>query len=212
MTDPQTPLRRQLTAKVRSKSARYKDWIWRTVFFVLIAGSLALSWWSLSQRLAPLEKRSAELSSSVARMSSEVDDLERKWSRAQAEETSRWAEQARDELFADQTALEAWLASVRLQAAPLGLLPKAEFDKPIETATRSEKLAIIPASLTLDFHSAPGGPEKPSAYSRLLRLTERLSAYSKRADLTEMKVESGIDSISHATLLFGLWATEGGTQ
>ena len=212
MTDPQTPLRKQLTAKVRSKSARYKDWIWRSVVFTIIAGSLALSWWSLSQRLTPLQKRSAELSSSVARMSSEVDSLQRKWSRAQAEQTSRSVEQARDELFADETALEAWLASVRIQAAPLGLQPKAEFDTPIETANKSEKLAIIPASLSLDFHPVPEGTEEPSPYSRLLRLTERLSAYNKRADLTGMKVESGIYSISHATLLFGLWATEGGAQ
>jgi hypothetical protein len=45
----------------------------------------------------------------------------------------------------------------------------------------------------------------------LLRLTQRLNSYDKRADLTEMKVESGAGSINHATLLFGLWAVEGGT-
>src|SRR6266478_1492619 len=103
MTNHEIPpaLRRRLAANVRSKGAHYRDWIYRIIVFVSIAGSLALSWWSLTQQLTPLQKRSAELSSSVAKMSGEVDDLERKWSRAQAEQVSRWVEQAHDELFAD---------------------------------------------------------------------------------------------------------------
>jgi len=104
------------------------------------------------------------------------------------------------------------VASVRLQAAPFALLPKAEFDKPIEkTANKGEKIAIIPATLSLDFSMVPEGPERASPYLRLLRLTQRLNTYDKRADLTEMKVEGGAGSINHATLLFGLWAVEGGT-
>src|SRR5438552_3096472 len=100
MTNHETPppVPGRLSAKVRSNGARHKDWIYRIIVFVLIAGSLALSWWSLTQQLTPLQKRSAELSSSVAKISGEVDDLERKWSKAQAEQTSRWVAQARDEL------------------------------------------------------------------------------------------------------------------
>jgi uncharacterized protein YukE len=209
-TPQPTPVR--LTARVRSKGADYKDWVYRAVAFVLICGSLTLAWWSVTQRLAPLQKRSREVGSVVAKLSSDVDDLDRKWTRAQAEQVSRWLDQAHDELFADETALEAWVASVRLQAAPFALLPKAEFDKPIEkTASKGEKIAIIPAALSLDFSMVPEGPERASPYLRLLRLTQRLNSYDKRADLTEMKVESGAGSINHATLLFGLWAVEGGT-
>jgi hypothetical protein len=214
MISPDTaqPQRIHLTAKVRSKGADYKDWIYRGVAFVLICGSLTLAWWSVTQRLMPLQNRSRELSSRVAKLSTEVDDMDRKWSKAQAEQVSRWLEQAHDELFADETALEAWLASVRLQAAPFGLQPKAEFDKPVEkTASKGEKIAIIPASVSLDFSSVPEGREKPSPYLRLLRLTQRLNSYDKRADLTEVKVEAGSDSINHVMLLFGLWAVEGGT-
>jgi len=205
------PQRIHLTAKVRSKGADTKDWIYRGVAFVLICGSLTLAWWSVTQRLAPLQNRSRELGSRVAKLSGEVDDLDRKWNKAQAEQVSRWLEQAHDELFADEAALEAWLASVRLQATPFALQPKAEFDKPIEKpASKGEKIAIIPAAVSLGFDAVPDGPQTPSPYLRLLRLTQRLNAYDKRADLTEVKVEAGADSVNHATLVYGLWAVEGG--
>jgi len=100
-----------------------------------------------------------------------------------------------------------------LQAAPFGLQPKAVFDKPIEqTVSKGEKLAVIPATVSLDFLAPAAGQERLSPYLRLLRLTHRLNAYDKRADLTELKVEAGGDSINSATLVFGLWAVEGGAQ
>jgi len=205
--------RARLTEKVRSKGADYKDWIYRAVAFFLICGSLALAWWSVAQRLIPLQRRSSELSSMVARLSADVDALDRKWTRAQAEEVREGLDQARDELFADEEALQAWLASIQLQAAPFALQPKAEFDKPMEkTSGQGEKIAIIPATISLDFNTLPEGPEKSSPYVRLLRLTQRLNTYDKRADLTEIKIEAGADSIRHVTLLFGLWAIERGER
>jgi len=168
---------------------------------------------NILQRLAPLQKRSRDLSSAVARLSSDVDNLERKWSQAQAEEVRRHLEQARDELFADEAALQAWLASFRLQAAPLALQAKADFGQPVEQTTGSaEKLAVIPATVSLDFLAPLDGQEKHSPYVRLLRLSQRLSVYDKRADLTELKVEAGAGSISSAVLQYGLWAVEGDAQ
>ena len=83
------PALKRATAKVRASGANHKDWIFRIVIFVLIAGSLTLSWWSLTQRLMPLQKRSRELSTSVSRLSSAVDELDRKFSKAQAERVGR---------------------------------------------------------------------------------------------------------------------------
>src|SRR5213594_4380851 len=101
-SEPVPPSAKRPAAKIRSSSLNYKDWIFRLVVFALISGSLALSWWSLTQRLGPLQRRSRDLSSAVARLSADVDDLERKWNQAQAEEVRRQLEQARDELFADE--------------------------------------------------------------------------------------------------------------
>jgi len=194
----------------RSNGLNYKDWIFRLVVFALILGSLALTWWSLADRLGPVQKRSRELSSAVARLSANVDDLERRWNQAQAEELRRQLEQARDELFADESALQAWLASFRLQATPLALQAKADFGQPVEqSAGKAGKLAVIPATVSLDFLAPPEGQENAPPYVRLLRLIHRLSDYDKRADLTELKVEAGAGSINSAVLQFGLWAVEG---
>jgi hypothetical protein len=204
----------RLTDHVRSHQLNYKDWLLRVVILGLIGGSLALSWSSVNQRLAPLQKRSRELSSAVARASAEVDQLERKWSKAQSEQIQRRLQRAEEDLFRDQTALHSWVVSLRREATPLGFQPKAEFDKPVpQPSDKSpEKLAVIPATISLDMRGSTAGDEKISAYQRLLRFTERLSLNSKRADLMEMRIEAGAGSLSSAVLLFGLWAVEGGPR
>ena len=208
--EPASAAPKRPAAKVRSNSLNYKDWIFRLIVFAVIVGSLVLSWWSLAERLGPVQKRSRELSSAVARLSANVDDLERKWNQAQAEELRRQLEQARDELFADESALQEWLASFRLQATPLALQAKADFGQPVEqSAGKAEKLAVIPATVSLDFLAPPAGQETAPPYARLLRLIHRLSDYDKRADLTGLNIEAGAGSINSAVLQFGLWAVEG---
>jgi hypothetical protein len=53
-------------------------------------------------------------------------------------------------------------------------------------------------------------PGKESAYQRVLRLAQRLTATQKRADLAELTVFGGTNSISSAVMVFDLWAGEGG--
>ena len=55
------------------------------VIFVLLAGSMALVWWTYSRQLLPIQKRSKGLSAAVGRLSLEVEAMEKAWSKEDAE-------------------------------------------------------------------------------------------------------------------------------
>src|SRR5439155_15714023 len=94
---------------------------------VVLVGSMALAWWTFVHGLAPLQEQSRELTAKFGRLSSEMDNLERKWSKAQMEEIRSKYKEAYSQLFADEPALQAWLAGLEEQAAPLGLDVKVDF-------------------------------------------------------------------------------------
>ena len=188
-----------------------REWLFRLVVVVALCGSVVLAWWSLKFRLLPLQKQSRELGLAVSRLSSEVDDMERQWSKAQQEETARRLTQAHAQLFGNQAALEAWLTHLKEQAAPLQLDTRTELGKSIPKLTGAQEIAVIPTTVAINIQPAPGDPNKDSPYERVLRLAQALTASQKRADLAELTVTGGTNSISSAELVFHLWAGAGGT-
>ena len=70
--------------------------------------------------------------------------------------------------------------------------------------TNNEELSIILSSVALEVRLEPGGMEPP--YQRLLRFSQQLVGDGKRADLAEMIVEGGPNSITRADMVFTLWA------
>jgi hypothetical protein len=116
-------------------------------------------------------------------------------------------QEVKNQLFADEAELGRWLVRLEEEASPLALDIKVDFGKSTARTAEQEKLAIVPASVTLEVRPAIGGTQTP--YHRLLRLGQQLAAEGKRADLAELDVNGGPLSITHGLLVFNLWAGEG---
>jgi len=198
-------------AALQANPVKPRDWLFRLAIVVSLLGSLGLTWWSFRVRLAPLQAQARELSIKVGRLSGEVDELERTWAKARADEISNRLFQAHSQLFVNQASLENWLANLQVQAEPLALEAKASLGKTIPQKVVGEELAIIPTSIAVDVHPTASADVAGSPYRRVLQLSQQLAAETKRADLAELRVEGGANSVARAMLTFELWAgTAGG--
>jgi hypothetical protein len=191
---------------VKAKKLTRWDVIFRFLVFIFIVASIALAWWSYSERLVPLQKQSLALTSANSLLSADVDKMDRKWSKEEIELVRASYNEAYSTLFADEAALQDWLLRLEKKALPLALDVKVNFGKGEAQLTNDDKLAIVPAAVALQVHPMPGGRESP--YQRLLRLGEELAAEGKRSDLAELTAVGGVGSITNATLVFNLWAGE----
>lgn len=206
---PRTVTARPLSLPREARSAGRSDWMFRGVIVVALCASAALAWWSLKVRLLPLQKQSRELAMSVSHLSITVDELERQWPEAKQEEVARRLAQAHHQLFRNQAALETWLSRADAQAAPLLLETKTALGQSVSKVSGEEEVAIIPTTISVEVQPRRNNPLKGSAYERVLRLTQGLMDSKQRADLAELSVDGGTNSIAHAKLVFHLWAGEG---
>ncbi len=208
-TPPLIPKRRRVAlGQARSTSMWEIGFRLLTVFAIIAA--LAVALWSLFGVWFPIQKESQEQTSRLARMSDEVDQLDRKWPKAEIERVRTTYDRVRPRLFSSEAGLDDWLDYLKAESTSLNLGLKVDFGKPIIPSGGRQELKLIPAKISVDINPAPGGEESP--YQRLLRLTQEIAAQGKRADLTEMNVEGGSSSVSHAVLSFELWASEEGEQ
>jgi hypothetical protein len=190
----------QLRKPKRSES------VFRALVVVIILASLLVAWWAFAVRFLPMQKRSRELSMTVSRLSTEVDGLERKWSKEEADQIRARYKELHTQLFADRAAIEAWLTRLQEMAAPLSLVATVDFGTTVPQLTNEYKVASIPANVSLEIQPILNSTESP--YQRLLRLTQKLASEGKRSDLSEMTISGGPMSISRAQLVFNLWAGE----
>jgi hypothetical protein len=196
----------QQVAMAQARRARPWEIVFRIINFSLILGSLGLAWWTFTKRMVPMQKRSREIMGSLDSLSTEVDNLARKWPRFQVEQIRSDYKEVRNELFADELELGRWLVRLEEEASPLALDIKVDFGKSTTRNTENEKLAVIPASVTLVVRPTVGGNQTP--YQRMLRLGQQLGAEGKRADLAELSVNGGPLSITKGIMVFNLWAGE----
>ena len=205
-----TPERRPVAALApRASSLNYTEILLRALFFLCVLGSLALVWWSV-RRLAPLQQKSRELSTTVARLSAEVDQMDGKWTKQDVEQIVRKFGQVQGHLFGGQAAGEAWLIKLKEQGIPMALDVKADFGKTAAQEAGDRKLAVIPATVSIEVRPAPGIEGVLPPYQRMLQLSQRLTAEEKRADLVELNVVGGTNSICRAVVVLDLWAGEEG--
>lgn len=192
---------------VMTKAKKLTHWevIFRITVVIVMLGSIAFPWWTYSARLIPLQKQSRDLTSANSALSAEVDKMDRKWSKDDAEFIRAKYKEVYSSLFPDEAALGEWLDRLQKRALPLALDVRFNLGKGV-TQLRDEKLAIVPASVTLQVHPMPNAKDSP--YQRLLRLGQQLSTEGKRADLAELTVIGGTGSVTNAVLVFNLWASE----
>src|ERR1051326_8795795 len=62
-------------------------------------GSGVLAWWSLTSVLAPRQKESRDLSSTVAQLSAKVEAADRKWTKAKTEDLDEQFARAQSRLI-----------------------------------------------------------------------------------------------------------------
>ena len=193
------------------RDAGQGDLLFRAVILVLVLGSVAVIWWSLVMVLFPRMKQSRELSSTVSRLSAEVDDLERQWTKAGPGQVSNQFSQVDLKLYEGRTGVESWLADVKDQAAPLALDVQADLGAASPQTAGGRTLTVIPATVSVEVQSAPLAITNSSAYQRIFRLSQRLTEQDKRADLTELTVFGGTNSIGRAVLILNYWTRKEGT-
>jgi hypothetical protein len=184
----------------------YQTLLSRLVVLALLSASVGLIWWSYYRMLLPQLKESQELDLSVAKLTTEIDGMERRWTKHQLEEIDQQFALAQPRLFADQSELEAWLAQVQDQFTPAGLILKSALVTTNVPVGGSHKIRVIPATISLVFPARPATGDKTSRYQQLLRVAQRFTSGNKLADLTELTVSSGTNSIDHAVLKFDFWA------
>jgi hypothetical protein len=187
------------------RDAGYRDRLFRVITFVVVLGSVVVIWWSFVMVLLPRLKQSRELSSMVSRSSAEVDDLEHQWTKAGAEQVSNQFSQVEVKLFEDRAGVEAWLADLKDQAALLALDVRADLGPASPQTVGGRTLTVIPATVSVEVQSARPEMPTPSPYQRILRLSQRLTGEDKRADLTELTVAGGTNSIGRAVLVLNYW-------
>ena len=187
MTPPVPEKRPVATLVARPNRLDYRALLWRAVFFISVIGSLALVWWNL-QRLTPLQVESSKLNTTVTRLSTEIEEMNSKWTKPEIEQVLRKYGEVQGQLFSGQSALESWLQNLRQAVIPMALDVKAEFGKTGTQSAGDRKLAIIPATVSVEVQPALGIEGVQSPYQRVLRLSQNLTEQEKRADLMELTI------------------------
>jgi hypothetical protein len=181
---------------------------WEAIFRVTIAAallaSMGMAWWTLTHKLVPLQQQSQALNANFSHLSAEVDALEIKWPNERVEPIRRQFKELRAQLFANEDAMEEWFDRLMQASGPLSLNLQVEFGKPSVQVTNEVQVTVVPASVSVEVRPSPGGTESP--YQRLLHFGQLLSTEGKRADLAELSVVGGTNSITRALLVFNLWA------
>jgi len=181
---------------------------WEALFRIAIVAALILSmglaWWTLTRKLVPLQQQSKSLGATVARLSDDVDAFQRKWPKDDVDKIRAQYKQLRAQLFANEEAMGEWINRLD-EAAGGGILLDlhVEFGKPSAQVTNEVQVSVVPATVSIEVHPMTGGTESP--YQRLLRFGQQLGVEGKRADLAELSVLGGTNSITRALLVFNLW-------
>jgi hypothetical protein len=180
-----------------------------TLFRVLIVlvslASITVAYWSFFQQLQPLQRESRTMLTRVTKMAEQMDQAERRWPPDQVKEIRARYREVCHQLFADQNDLQEWLRLMQASAVPLALDLQVRLGESVPQSAFTNNLAVVPAAMALEILPAPGDANGKTRYERVLAFGRQLAAYGKRADLAELSVVGGADSISRALLVLNLW-------
>jgi hypothetical protein len=182
------------------------EWLFRAAVLVAVVGAVAVIWWSFGVVYLPRQKQARELITQVERLSTEVDNLERAWPKEMAEKVAKQYPQVDARLFEGRADVETWLTGVKELGSAMALKVSAELGQPTNKIAGARRLSLIPATVSVSVQ--PGTPTTgpASPYQRLLLLCQHLTDEDKeRADLTELTVTGGSNSVSRAVLELTYW-------
>ena len=184
----------------------YRNLLSRAIIFGLLLAAVSLLWWSYYRVFVPHLRESRQLNATVASLAAEVDDLDRQYSKAAIEEINQKFVLVQPRIFAGPVELAAWLADFKGQVTPLGLDIKTDFADTNAPAGAVTNVQVIPVTVSISFPPLASSVESLSPYQRLLQFTQRITTGEKSAELAEMTVEGGTNSITRAVLGVNFWA------
>lgn len=199
---PTPALTRRLSRQ--HESATRQSWLVRASMALLLAGAGCLLVWSL-QRLLPLQRQTRDAAALASRLSGEIAIMEGRYTPAEIEQVLQSYTKATNRLFATPEAIKDWLQEVHLRTLPLAIEASAEFGDPVVTNTPGHELTVMPARLSLVIQPSAKVEAIQSPYLRVLRVLDELVRQEKRADIVEIQVAAGTNSIARATTLIEVW-------
>jgi hypothetical protein len=187
--------------------ALYQSIVGRLLMVMLLAGSVGLLWWSVS-RLSPLNQEVQKQTGEIARLSDEVQRLERNWDEDQAEQAAALFNKLQDELFGSPRECAVWQENLTSGTNFSDLVVKASqgTGRPILSPFPEKKVGALPVTLEIQPLADANGPDSP--YRRMMMFLDSELPLEKRVDLVEMTVQGRSNSVSHVKLELQLWTRE----
>jgi hypothetical protein len=177
----------------------------RFVIVVLLAGSIALAWWS-TERLTRVQKESAEINHRISRLGTDVDLMRGAWSDEKLAGLSNRLGEAHGLLFQGGPAVIQWRDDLIRQVVPLALDARVMFQGTRTQTVGDRVLTLVRASV--DVTPSTEVAATRSAYERVLDLSHRLANHPRRVDFVKLIVQGASNSVGQATAVVDLWATE----
>src|SRR5882672_9342746 len=106
---PQAPPPVPMAVRLGLRSPR--EVMFRIVILAVILISVGLAWWSFAKVLPPLQYKIRELSATVSRLGTEVDEMDRQCPKAAADQVTNNYQRVRAQLFSNEAAFANWLAN-----------------------------------------------------------------------------------------------------
>jgi hypothetical protein len=188
----------------KKASLTTRDWVIRGAMVGILLAALGVLVWSY-QRLMPLQAQGRRLTERVNKLQEEVALMERGYTPADLEKLAREFQFAGAQLFGGEEALAAWFNGLRRRSVPLALEADADFGPPRTPAT-NYPVAVVPATLTLNIKPSEDATSPRSPHVRVLTLLDELVRQTNRADLLELHITAGSNSIAQVKAVFELWA------
>lgn len=190
----------------KSAQLRLQRLLTRLAMLAILALSLALLWWSLAVRLAPVNRQYQEKMRELSALVDQVDKSRLQWPASKLEQLQAEYQVAQSLLFADAAEVADWETTVKNQTAQLGLETTLQLDGPQADPAAGQKLLVLRAALKLQpaKNATVAGPP----YARLLDFAQSLDAGNKRIDLLELSVAGNSNSVQQADLVVSLWSSE----
>jgi hypothetical protein len=177
----------------------------RVAAVAVIGGALWMAWWSVN-RLALLQKKSADLTQNASRLAVETELMLAQQTPEKAESVNLRFDGTRRVLFDSGDAIGEWREQLQEAAVPLALDTAVQFQGIRSNTIGDQSLTLIQAVVNVT--PARGVPPARPMYQRVLDFTHQLATQPRRVDILELRVEGGTNSVGEASATVELWATD----
>ncbi len=181
-------------------------WVLRLLLMVPTVTAIALVWHATT-RLTHVQREMADLETQNGRLYRDIENVEREWMTGDIEAVRTRHAEVMTGMRGGTELVRLWLQQANERASQLSLEIVPRFDAPMVRTIGSTTVTLVPA--TLDVRPAIGqDADARPVYQRLLDLCLQLSTQTNRADLMQISVQTGSNSVSRATVSFSLWTQE----